>query len=769
MKKKNRSFNNIPIRFTGTYLLLLLTVIGFSLAIVKTPVGKIESDVLNGNRVTLRQKSGLVDEKLCNIQKIACQIGNNPFINHLESPTGNGSFFLDLNKSKSELFDYRYKLDDDFVHDYFVYYATRNYIVTPDTCYSSDLFHSSIVKPLKQGGNTDSFFRMISRRHKDVDYESVSLRYQSEAANCICYIMPIVSMEKPEEIENLCMLIPNSYFDRIFSKDGFSSAGYLQIFSPSGKPLFQINYGGSKAVSPALNPAAFGKDSVQNKKIGGEDMTVVCSVSPKSQWKYIWVQPQSVAMNDLYTIRRSISLLFIAALIIGVAIALSFAYFNSKPILHIGEELRQTNATPNRKCDTFQGISESLDTLISDKIRFEKKLSLQKPLLRNTIAGQLLNGCCENLDTVLTNLDYLGISPDTHSFLVCSVNFSDAQTSDGGALPESMKEISLARTCFKELACQALLKQVLYHENDLDSLALIASFPEPDKMEQFPEMLDGISQKLLQQCGVMILIGISAPCGSLAELAGAYQESQEALNFTQYDRRIIKYAYIPVRSFDYYYPLEFEQRLINTICLGKVNSLNDILNTILVENFSKRKLANYSLKQLYSDLLSTCFRLTHKIPVSAELNSSLKKVPEHQLVKQSDFAAIFSVLRQICSTVSFQKSDRNKRFIQKILDYVNNSYSNPDLSLSNVAEKFNISPGYLSTFFKKQTGKNFTDHVETVRISAACKLLENSDLTIGEICLKVGYSNVKSFRRAFKRIKGVSPKIIRQELLSPDT
>ena len=87
-----------------------------------------------------------------------------------------------------------------------------------------------------------------------------------------------------------------------------------------------------------------------------------------------------------------------------------------------------------------------------------------------------------------------------------------------------------------------------------------------------------------------------------------------------------------------------------------------------------------------------------------------------------------------------------------------------NLGLSLVATKFNISEGYVSTIFKGDMGVNFTDYVESVRMECACKLLENSDETISAIAEKIGYNSVQSFRRAFKKVKGISPKELRNKI-----
>nr|WP_252198399.1 AraC family transcriptional regulator [Clostridium sp. MCC353] len=80
------------------------------------------------------------------------------------------------------------------------------------------------------------------------------------------------------------------------------------------------------------------------------------------------------------------------------------------------------------------------------------------------------------------------------------------------------------------------------------------------------------------------------------------------------------------------------------------------------------------------------------------------------------------------------------------------------MGLAKIGAVFRISEGYLSSVFKEQTGTNFADYLEKIRIDQACELLKNEKMTINEIAQKVGYNSVQSFRRAFKRVKNMSPK-----------
>nr|WP_238357742.1 AraC family transcriptional regulator [Cohnella zeiphila] len=80
-----------------------------------------------------------------------------------------------------------------------------------------------------------------------------------------------------------------------------------------------------------------------------------------------------------------------------------------------------------------------------------------------------------------------------------------------------------------------------------------------------------------------------------------------------------------------------------------------------------------------------------------------------------------------------------------------------DVNLDSVADKLNLTPGYLSGYFKEKTGTNFSDYLNELRINRAKELLMNLELRIQDVAGLVGYQNVNSFIRMFKRCSGVTP------------
>jgi len=94
--------------------------------------------------------------------------------------------------------------------------------------------------------------------------------------------------------------------------------------------------------------------------------------------------------------------------------------------------------------------------------------------------------------------------------------------------------------------------------------------------------------------------------------------------------------------------------------------------------------------------------------------------------------------------------------VRKAILYMQENYSE-DISLDMIAHAVNISPAYLSSIFKKETGKNVIQYLEDIRITKAFSLLNDSDLSITDISRMVGYNTPHYFAQIFKKLTGVSP------------
>jgi YesN/AraC family two-component response regulator len=96
------------------------------------------------------------------------------------------------------------------------------------------------------------------------------------------------------------------------------------------------------------------------------------------------------------------------------------------------------------------------------------------------------------------------------------------------------------------------------------------------------------------------------------------------------------------------------------------------------------------------------------------------------------------------------------KIVFEVKQYIKLNYANTNLDFA--AEHVSLSPSYLSTIFKQETGMNFSDYLQSQKMESAAKLMFNSSRKTYEISEMVGYYSSKNFTRAFKKYFGVSPR-----------
>lgn len=98
----------------------------------------------------------------------------------------------------------------------------------------------------------------------------------------------------------------------------------------------------------------------------------------------------------------------------------------------------------------------------------------------------------------------------------------------------------------------------------------------------------------------------------------------------------------------------------------------------------------------------------------------------------------------------------------KVFNYINSHFSE-EISAMDCSRMANISYSYFSRVFKRLTGQNFNDYLNTARLNEAEKQLISTDKSITEIAFDCGFSDSCYFIARFKKRKGITPKQFRNE------
>lgn len=104
------------------------------------------------------------------------------------------------------------------------------------------------------------------------------------------------------------------------------------------------------------------------------------------------------------------------------------------------------------------------------------------------------------------------------------------------------------------------------------------------------------------------------------------------------------------------------------------------------------------------------------------------------------------------------QTDRSAQnsYVEGAIRFIRHHYQE-DISISTVAHELEISEGYLSRMFKKETSYTFTNYLIYYRLRLAMELLMDCRVKVYEVADQVGYSDTAYFSAQFKKIVGLSP------------
>lgn len=207
-----------------------------------------------------------------------------------------------------------------------------------------------------------------------------------------------------------------------------------------------------------------------------------------------------------------------------------------------------------------------------------------------------------------------------------------------------------------------------------------------------------------------------------------------------------------------YYPLQTEERLINSVQHGETNQVKEIFEQIRIENLKYRKLSKHMHDILVSNLHATLIKVYSDMITDDKVTSIISESQNKE-----DICTTISYLEECFIQICMECKEKDADTKQVFEEYIEANYSNTQLGIAMAAKDFELSESYFSRYFKEVMGEVFSSYLENVRMKKAKELLKTGQSTVIEISELVGYSNSNTFRRAFRRIVGVSPSEWKQE------
>lgn len=187
------------------------------------------------------------------------------------------------------------------------------------------------------------------------------------------------------------------------------------------------------------------------------------------------------------------------------------------------------------------------------------------------------------------------------------------------------------------------------------------------------------------------------------------------------------------------------------------------LTVILLKEIEK-----YEIKKIFHAL---SYFSTELEAINSQISSKTKKYQEiymnhyiklTSLINQKQlYDYLSSIIEDICLEIRTAGEGSLRSNMIDSIQYINEHYQDPSLSLEQVAEVFHISTSYYSRMFNEISDLTFPEYVNDLRLNYATTLLKNTKSNINDISSQAGFSNVSYFSSQFKRKYAVSPSVYR--------
>ncbi|MBQ7921148.1 MAG: helix-turn-helix transcriptional regulator [Clostridia bacterium] len=212
----------------------------------------------------------------------------------------------------------------------------------------------------------------------------------------------------------------------------------------------------------------------------------------------------------------------------------------------------------------------------------------------------------------------------------------------------------------------------------------------------------------------------------------------------------------------------YENEMIQAVTLGQLHKENQLLSGLSDEVFEKRLPDPLRNVKNYGIIMNTLLRKAaenggvHPVYLDRTSSEFAAKIENmHELSENHDLMR--EMFRTYCRLVRRHALMQFSIVVQKTVLLIDSDLS-ADLSLQSLAQHLNVSAGYLSTIFKKDTGKTVSEYIREKRIHHAKFLLATTHQQIQTIALHCGIMDVQYFSKTFKKLTGKTPKEYRESL-----
>lgn len=763
LRHKNRS---VYMTWMLSYVSVLLVPILISGVIYGATLNVVKAEINRANQSILLQMEQAIDSQFKGIENLSLEVSLNRRIAAFIS--------ADTNLSDSDHYDvYQiandlrvYEIANDFLEGIYIYYKNSDTVIARNNRMNIEALYDHIR--LEEHMPFQSLREYFDQGYIK-GYHSVVVSEENEWRPTVMYAQNVNStiMNQPGAV--LLFMIDRS---KLLEQASAPEKGTIFILDKDNRFIAST---GDSLSEPALLYSDMSKESGQLEiETDGHRLVASYTTSSITGWKYVMTLPANVYHQKMNVVEQLTIASILLCLIVGGGVTYWLLKRNYLPIHALIQSLSfKAGFTFDRGSNEYSFLEQALSSTFHEKEELHYKLNQHNNTLRSHFLQRLLKGQLDSHIPLHESFSAYDLRFPLGGFSVILLrieHFGKFHRKDEDQVHNKRLLHFLIANVVEEVARKSVNAYAV--ELDQELLACIVNHQLASPTEQRGE-LGHIAEETMSFISNYAHVQLTAAISAQQEGEyGIFQAFQEAIEAMEYriivgSGGIIHYGDLSgndnlgAAPGGYFYPLKVEQQLIVMVREGQLDKAKAFVGEIIQKNVTKEPFPFHTAKCLMFDLMATLQKVIGEIRIAGKPDMpdgvrAIERLMQCQTVGEMR-SQLYDMLELLCGYVNNNREYCSNPLIDKVMKYVNEYYQDENLNISMIGEAFSMTPSYVSKLFKDLAGESLLDYINKTRLVQAKLLLIDGKYTVSEISLKVGYNDVNTFHRIFKKFEGITP------------
>lgn len=619
-------------------------------------------------------------------------------------------------------------------------------------------------------------------------YSNYHYRISPRKANYINNTMPIsinvlsvMFLNKPKEnknVENVLMLdIPVNYIQEVMNsiKNSKGNSVFIidtigTVVSHSNKEMVLKNVMQEEYIKKIV---AFGKnEGYFTEKIDSVEYVITYIYSSKLKWYFIEMVPYESIYARNFEIRNIVLIITFVILILETGISILIALKVSSPFEKFIKDLRSYSssyilAEKKQSKNELEQISNSYLKLVQNIQTLKVKDGQWQMQLKTKVMTDYLINRASYKEDVREVFRNFSIDNYKGKYVVSILRIDNYGSFLGN--PKETRDLLRLMLCniASEIAVVEFRNEVVDMNTDHIALILETDTEWENSRDSLVNIIKKIQAVVEDISGLSVSAGIGSPVTYLNDLYISYERAVEVSNYRLvYGHKVVllidEIMHRIKESFNDSLLIQKENEMFEALNLGKSEQVEKCFDSIVcvLGSYSYKTVMMYFYKLYFTTLhLLSSVVGNEDVVTHNNAETEINKLETVEEIK----AWFMNLFLEILERLEEKKNNKTYNLIYGVSDYINDNFSNQNLSAELLSEKVSLTPHYFGKVFKKVTGMTYTEYITRLRIEKAKELLVDTNYKINEIGEKCGFTNYSYFVTIFKKNEGITPNTYRSE------